>query len=86
MAYTHLALIHLSATMPSSVGINTAAIPSELYTAPIAAPSNSQRDKHVRAKRGEPAPPKAELQERQYFELQLKIHVVILTNVGLLCF
>lgn len=40
MAYTHLALIHLSATMPSSVGINTAAIPSELYTAPIAAPSN----------------------------------------------
>lgn len=85
MAYTHLALIHLSATMPSSVGINTAAIPSELYTAPIAAPSNFSVTNMY-----EPSVvsqlPKAELQERQYFELQLKIHVVILTNVGLLCF
>ena len=38
--YSHLALNHLSATMPSSVGMKTAAIPSELYTAPIDAPSN----------------------------------------------
>ena len=42
-------------------------------------------DEHIRAERGEPASPEAELQERQYFELQLKIHVLILTDIELFC-
>jgi hypothetical protein len=51
----------------------------------MAAPSNLRVTNIYEPERGQPASPEAELQERQYFELQLKIHVLILTDIELFC-
>ena len=44
-----------------------------------------ERHKHIGAKCSQPTTPQAELQKRQYFKLQLKVHVIFLTSKRGMC-